>query len=117
MRAFVLAFLLSTAWAGLAAAQNVGGNYRVEGTNPNGSTYSGTAEIMPSGQTCRIVWHVGTEWRGICMVSGGTFAAAYRSPDTFGLLIYELRPDGSLSGAWTIANAPGRGTETLIPMR
>ncbi len=38
MRAFVLAFLLSTAWAGLAAAQNVGGNYRVEGTNPNGST-------------------------------------------------------------------------------
>ncbi len=117
MRPFVLALLLVVAAANPALAQSVAGRYRVNGTNPNGSTYGGTAEITPQGQTCRIVWQVGSVWDGICMQSGNTFAAAYRSDKAVGLVIYRLQPDGSLSGDWTLAGASGRGTESLTPER
>lgn len=117
MRAAILAIVLAVGFSASTAAQTIGGRYRVQGINPNGSTYTGTAEIAPSADTCRIVWHVGSEWRGICMVSGGSFAASYRSGSTFGLLIYQIQPDGSLSGVWTLADQAGRGTETLIPLR
>ena len=116
MRAFVLALLLTAGWAGLASAQSIGGNYIVRGTNPNGSTYSGTAVITPRGNVCRIAWHVGSEWQGICMMNGDAFAASYSSGSSYGLLIYRLQPDGTLTGVWTLG-ANSTGTETLIPMR
>jgi hypothetical protein len=40
-----------------ASAQELGGKYRVSGTNLNGSRYAGTTEIVfTSATTCRIVW-------------------------------------------------------------
>jgi hypothetical protein len=72
---------------------------------------------MANGNICSIAWHVGSERQGICMLSGDVFAASYHSGDTFGLLIYRLRPDGSLSWMWTISATGATGTETLIPMR
>jgi hypothetical protein len=116
MRSIILALLIMTGFCAAASAQSVGGTYTVKGTNPNGSTYSGTAEITPSGGTCRVVWNVGSTWRGICMVSGDAFAASYRNGETFGLLIYRMHPDGTLQGVWTIADG-GSGTETLIPAK
>ena len=90
---------------------------RSRGTNPNGSAYAGTADItQTSASTCRIAWHVGSEWQGICMLSGDVFAAAYMSGNSRGLLIYHRQPDGRLSGEWTIG-AGANGTETLIPLK
>jgi hypothetical protein len=114
--ALVGAAALTACVSVVASAQSVGGRYAVQGTNPNGSRYSGTAEIMPNGNVCRIHWHVGSEWRGICMTSGNRFAASYHSGDTFGLLIYRINGDGSLSGEWTTGSG-STGTETLIPVR
>jgi len=51
------------------------------------------------------------------MRKGATFAAGYILNGEVGLVLYELRPDGSLVGTWTLANQPGTGTETLTPMR
>src|SRR5437868_7089753 len=111
MRRIAFGLVLTMALAAPAAAQNVAGRYQVQGTNPNGSGYSGTAEItQTSPSTCRIAWHVGSEWTGICMLSGDVFAAAYRSGNSSGLLIYHRQPDGSLSGEWTVG-AGGGGTE------
>lgn len=102
-----------------AAAQELGGRYQVAGTNFNGSTYSGTAEIVvTSRNTCRISWVTGgTTSQGICMRNGASFSAAYRMGAAVGLVIYEMKPDGSLAGLWTIADKSGVGTETLLPMR
>lgn len=102
-----------------AAAQELGGRYRVEGTNFNGSTYSGTADIVvTSRNTCRISWVTGgTTSQGICMRNGPAFSAAYRMGSAVGLVIYEMKPDGSLAGLWTIADKTGVGTENLLPMR
>ena len=105
--------------AGSAAfAQDVGGFYRVEGKNANGSTYSGTAEIIiTSENTCRIVWEVGGTSSGICMRNQHAFAAAYELSGAVGLIIYELLADGSMEGVWTIADQEGVGLEVLIPMQ
>jgi|SRR3954464_14778109 hypothetical protein len=102
-----------------AAQQQVGGRYQVQGKNFNGSGYSGTAEIVStSNNTCRIVWVTGsTTSRGICMRNGNSFSAAYAMGGAIGLVIYDLQPDGSLDGLWTIADQPGMGTERLVPLR
>jgi hypothetical protein len=107
------AIALSTA---PAAAQSVGGAYSVSGTNFNGSSYSGTATITASGSGCRIVWQTGsTSSQGTCMLANRAFAAHYRLGNEWGLVVYELQPDGSLKGWWTIVDKSGVGTETLTP--
>jgi hypothetical protein len=117
MRAIIFGMLLAAGLARAAAAQSIAGRYQVNGTNPNGSSYSGTADIVQtSASTCRIAWHVGSEWRGICMLSGDVFAASYRSGNSSGLLIYRREGDGRLSGVWTVG-AGASGTETLTPLR
>ena len=102
-----------------ASAQNVGGRYQVIGKNFNGSPYSGTAEItVTSRNTCRIVWVTGsTTSSGICMRNANAFSAGYVLNGKVGLVIYELKGDGSLDGLWTIADQTGVGAERLVPMR
>ncbi len=102
-----------------ASAQNIGGRYQVIGTNANGSQYSGTAEItLTSQNTCRIVWVTGsTTSRGICMRNGPAFSAGYVLNGKVGLVIYQIKGDGSFDGLWTIADQAGVGTERLVPAR
>lgn len=108
----------SLALPGLAQ-ENVGGRYRVSGTNFDGSKYSGTAEItVTSDNTCRIVWVTGgSTSSGICMRNGTSFAAGYQLGDSIGLVIYEIQKDGTLDGLWTLADQNGVGTERLEPVR
>ena len=122
MKNFVTALATTAVAACLAApasAQNVGGRYQVIGTNFNGSPYSGTADVAAtSDNTCRISWVTGsTTSRGICMRKGNTFAASYVLNGKAGLVIYEMKSDGSMDGLWTLADQNGIGTERLVPMR
>lgn len=102
-----------------ATAQEVGGRYQVQGTNFNGSPYSGEAEIqLTSETTCNIAWITGsTTSTGICMRNGDSFAAGYVMGDKVGLVVYKLMPDGSMNGLWTIAGENGNGTEVLVPIK
>jgi hypothetical protein len=118
MRAIAFGFL-ALAFAGTPAmAQTAGGQYRVAGTNADGSPYNGTATITPSSDsTCRITWRTGTTSNGICMLAGSAFAASYVLNGKVGLVVYELQPDGALKGVWTVADQPGAGTEVLTPVK
>jgi hypothetical protein len=111
--------LAAIGWASAAPAQSIGGRYQVTGTNFNGSPYSGTAEIFTtSDTTCRMTWQTGgTSARGICMRNATTFVAAYSMRRGYGLVIYDIKPDGSMEGTWTVADQNGIGTERLIPLR
>jgi hypothetical protein len=110
---------LAACMATSAVAQNVGGRYQIVGKNFNGSSYSGTVEIIvTSNNTCRIAWVTGgTTSRGICMRNGVAFSAGYAMGSAIGLVIYEIKPDGSLDGIWTIADKSGIGAERLVPMK
>jgi len=101
-----------------AAAQQIGGRYSVEGTNPDGSAYRGSAEIIAAGgRTCRIMWNVGTTWNGTCLVGERSFAATYRSGNESGMAVYDLQPDGTLRGVWSLGDNRRTGTENLIPAK
>jgi hypothetical protein len=116
MRTLIAAAMLTAGFAAAASAQSIGGNYDVHGTNFDGSRYEGTAVITRSSDsTCRIHWQTGSTSDGICMLAGKSFAAAYSMGKNVGLVVYELQPDGSLKGYWTIADQSGSGTETLTP--
>jgi hypothetical protein len=116
MRTQLLGFAIAMMAAAPVAAQSVGGAYSVQGTNFNGSAYAGTAQITAVGSGCRIVWQTGsTSSSGTCMLANKAFAAHYKLGNDWGLVVYELQPDGSLKGWWTIADKQGVGTETLTP--
>jgi hypothetical protein len=109
--------LLLLASVASASAQSLPGKYQVEGKNLDGSDYSGTAEIVATSEvTCRITWQTGsTTSEGICMRNGTSFAAAYALGESIGLVVYEM--NGSLEGAWTIADQNGVGEEILTPVK
>ena len=116
MRSLIIAVMAAAVWSTSASAQKVGGSYTVSGTNPNGSAYGGTVQITPVGSTCRIVWRTGsTSSSGVCMLADKAFAAYYRLGNDHGLVVYQLLPDGTLKGFWTIVDREGVGTETLTP--
>lgn len=107
--------LLITASA--AHAQDVGGQYRVKGTNLDGTSYEGEAQITASSDyTCHIVWTTGgSTSSGICMRDSNAFTAAYQLGDKIGLVIYLIQKDGTLDGSWTVDGVNGVGTEVLTP--
>ena len=109
--AFALAFSVTCAWA-----QTIGGRYTVQGTNPDGSTYGGSAEIvLATDGSCRMLWNTGGAYNGTCLISGQSLNAIYQGSDSNGTANYQLQADGSLQGTWTMG--AGNGTETLIPAR
>lgn len=120
MKRLLLTILFVGSLAVSLRAQSVLGRYEVHGKNADGSKYEGTAEIVATSETtCHIVWKTGspTNTQGICMRKNGVFTAAYKMGDAFGLLIYDVLPDGSMRGIWTVAGESGVGTEVLVPIR
>ncbi|MDO9415689.1 hypothetical protein [Pararhizobium sp.] len=112
----LLPVALGLMMAAPAAAQTVNaGTYTVEGTNLDGSKYSGTAEItLASETTCVIEWDTaGVKSTGVCMLNGDAFAASYVLGDAIGLVVYKVAGNGVLEGAWTVTGKDGNGTETL----
>jgi hypothetical protein len=118
MRILMLGLMLAAGLAGTTWAQTVGGAYSVSGTNADGSSYAGTAEITLNGPACSIRWQTGgSNSAGTCLLTGNAFGAAYQLGDAPGLAVYQLQPDGTLKGQWTTIGAPGIGSETLSPSK
>ncbi|MGX9966964.1 hypothetical protein ACVFYP_26815 [Roseomonas sp. F4] len=114
--AFALPLLAALPFASPAQAQRAG-LYDVTGTNLDGSTYAGLAQIQTAGlSSFAIRWRIGNETvEGVGFVSGRTAAVAYGLQQRPGLGIYTLNADGSLDGEWTIVGANAKGTERLVP--
>lgn len=115
MRRHLIAAACFAAMTGTALADSL--EYSVEGTNLNGSTYSGDATInIISDTTCTIEWATGgTTSKGFCMRNDDAFAAGYVMGDAIGLIIYKMEDGGVLRGLWTITGQNGVGTEVLTP--
>jgi hypothetical protein len=115
MRRLVLALALML-FATPALAQR-DGIYEVSGTNLDGTSYTGLAQIRAVGiNSFSIVWRIGnTIIEGAGMASGRTVAVSYGQAQRPGMGIYLLNPDGSMDGEWTIVGAPAIGRERLVP--
>src|SRR5262245_44383634 len=60
-------------------AVNVAGRYTVAGTNPDGSQYAGSLEVLPHGNVFQFRWNAGTQYDGIGVRNGRTVAVAFAS--------------------------------------
>ena len=92
-------------------------HYEASGTNPDGSKYSGTADVtVISDTTYTIVWKIGDEtYKGFGMRLNDSLAATYTIDGEPGLIIYKVDGNG-LNGAWAIRGHDGVGTEHLRPL-
>jgi hypothetical protein len=116
-----LAFRILAASGLVAAAPlhaaELTGAYAVEGHNAGDQrSYRGELTITALGQIYRVVWRIGpVENVGTGIVQNDMLAVVYVQQGKAGLALYEIRPDGVLSGTWTIHGAQGVGSETLTP--
>jgi len=116
LRRPLLALALLLGLASPALAQRAG-LYDVNGTNPDGTAYVGMLQLRQVGIVSWLVlWQVGNDRiEGVGMSSGNTFAVTYRAGNTQGFAIYEVLPNGTLTGQWTMIGSTAIGTETLVP--
>lgn len=92
-------------------------NYAAAGSNPDGSTYSGTVAIkVISDKTFTIHWKIGDEtYDGFGMRNGDALAATYTLDGEPGLVIYRVIEGGVLDGFWVVRGKDKGGTERLTP--
>lgn len=115
-----MAGLLAAATALPAAAQQAG-RYDVEGRSPDGSAYSGVAELRQTGpDTWRLAWSIGAdagEGVGLVLPDRRTLAIGYVFAGQTGAIAYSIEPGGVLRGIWTMGAGGGLGVEVLMPSR
>jgi hypothetical protein len=109
--------LLAVAPPAKADPLNLASQYEASGTNPDGSKYTGTANVtIISDTTYTIVWKIaGATYEGFGMRLNDSLAATYTIDGDPGLIIYKVDGDG-LTGAWAIRSHNGVGTEHLRPL-
>ncbi len=88
------------------------GNYDVEGTNPSGSSYSGTVSVQKTGDTYKVTWNIGgTRYIGTAIGNDEFLAVSYVSGSNTGLALLGEQGD-EWKGIWTYAGGTKVGTET-----
>lgn len=113
-----VAMVLAAAFLALpAGAQELGGVYTLEGAGPEGKgAYSGAVEVVPTGDTARVVWTIAGETHfGTGILYNRMFAVNFIAGDWGGIALYELLSDGSLQGLWTEDGGDWIGTEVWRP--
>lgn len=89
--------------------QDISGTWNVLGTNPDGSEYRGTITLTRNGPVYDCLQVIG-EAQIACTVlqTGNSLATVY---DGAAISLYQLRPDGTIGGAWTVLGANVTGSE------
>ncbi|MCB1322299.1 MAG: fibronectin-binding protein [Leptospiraceae bacterium] len=88
--------------------EGIEGDYRAEGTNPDGSRYTGTVTIEKNGAIYDVHWEVGSSYDGVGTLEGNTFTVEWGQPSP---VIYTVHPNGTMMGTWN----DGAATENLYP--
>lgn len=117
MIAFAACLLLS------ADPVKLAGEYDGTGTDVAGKPYSVQVRIQPDGDAYRFWWTApgGQELVGVGLRTGRQVAVSWTGRASegkvfVGLTVYEVRPDGTLVGRWTMFGAKGVvRSETLRP--
>jgi hypothetical protein len=97
--------------APLPAEAQVVGRFSVEGQNPNGSRYAGSASVERTGETYRVVWTIdGTRFVGTGIGNDQAIAITYRAGNETGVALLGEGSNG-YGLVWTYAGGRDLGTE------
>ena len=99
------------------------GEYDGVGTDVAGRAYRTQVRIQPDGDAYRVWWTApdGKELVGVGLRTGRQLAVSWTGRADagkvfVGLTVYQVKPDGTLDGRWTMFGAKGIvRTETLRP--
>lgn len=84
-----------------ATTANIAGKYNITGSNPNGTPYRGTLEVLAHGDVYQFRWVAGRQYDGVGVVNGDVVAVAFADGPNgrgCGVINYVIRGDGSLLG-------------------
>ncbi|MBP0443715.1 hypothetical protein J8J14_02895 [Roseomonas sp. SSH11] len=120
MKRIAMAALAASGLALLAvpAQAQRNGLYQVNGTNPDGSAYTGQMLIQQVGlASWRVAWQIGeNRFEGYGMSAGPVFSIGFTLGQSPGIAIYQVTSDGGMTGQWTIVGSSAIGTENLTPV-
>jgi len=78
----------------------IAGTYKLKGTNPNTTTYTGTLTLKRTGSTYEVLWETGEpEVYGTGFVVDDVAVLGYRNKMGVGTAVYALK-DAELEGLW-----------------
>jgi len=103
-----------------ATAPDIAGKYDLTGTNPDGGSYQGTLEVITRGDVYQFRWNAGSQYDGIGVQNGKIVAVAYTTGangEGCGVVDYDIRGDGSLTGKWGYWGKNEAGTEDATRTR
>jgi hypothetical protein len=96
-------------------APDIAGTYNITGTNPTGTQYKGTLDVITRGDVYEFKWHAGTEYDGVGVQNGNVIAVAFATgPEGkgCGVVDYDIASDGALNGKWGYWGTNDAGTES-----
>lgn len=113
---FITTVMLAAWLAGAAAAADLAGSYRGHGINPGrGGSYDCEVAIKQNGEVFAVKWFFDGKlgYEGVGIIKNGLFCVGYAAPNAYGVVVYEIKTDGTLEGVWTAPGFTELGTETL----
>ncbi len=115
---FCLAIALLWPVLGFAQSAEPSGLYSVETRNADQKgTCRGEVAISKDGDAFKILWIIGNQqYGGTGILRDGKLAVAFQAQGrTAGIALFDLRPDGTLSGTWTVFGGKALGLENWAP--
>lgn len=86
------------------------GKYSVEGTNPDGGIYEGSAEITKAGDTYEVAWIIGKaeKYRGVGILEGNTLSVGCANNAIAVVVVYRIEKGPKLVGQWATLGGNGK---------
>jgi len=98
-----------SAGATAGSPRGIDGRYKAEGLNADGSSYTGTVDIVQQGDVIEITWNVqGQIFRGAGQIEGRVVTIDWGQATP---VVYVVMADGELHGTWD----DGKALERLLP--
>lgn len=98
--------------------QDIEGRYQVSGTNLGGSgQYSGEVAVTRTGDVYQVAWSFGQDQHiGTGILFNGQLSVIYQPEgQSPGIAVYQIEPNGTLLGIWTMLGGQILGTEEWTP--
>ena len=98
-----------------AGAAGVEGEYTGYGTTPHGGSYQCDVTVTRTGDAYGVMWYFDGKpaYEGAGILKGNTLVVGYAAPQGYGVVVYEVKADGSLEGTWAAKGSSTVGTESL----
>jgi len=112
-------FVVFMAWASVLQAADWAGIYRMEGKNPDGTTYSGAVEIQAVPETAlfQITWMLDGHDGVMLVVFGFEFDGQLHGSGVEGPMAFALKADGDARWAIPTAAFTSLGVEKLTRVK